>query len=168
MSGADVDSSNSCLSWKSGDKSWTNFATLDPRRFGHSAVSFQDRVLLLGGDESPFTGVELPSGREFFLPYAVGRDACLIPQTDGFIVTGGTSGVWDYVEKYSSTGEFVENLPYLVIGRRAHACGTFEDGDGRAVLLVTGGISSGNKEVLSSTEMLWPDSDGLWTSWTAG
>jgi len=157
-----------CLSWQKGESAWTpGFATLDPLRVGHSAVSFGDQLLLVGGEESPRTGVELPSGREFELSYDV-KNACLIPQSDGFIVTGGVVGGWNYVEKYSSDGEFVEDLPSFEIGRRDHACGAFEDGEGRAVLLITGGYGFENRNGLSSTEMLWPDSDGYWTSWATG
>ena len=130
-------SADTCLSWQKGEGSWSPYAALDPPRVGHSAVSFGDQLLLVGGEESPRTGVELPSGREFSLFYDV-KDACLIPLTDGFVVTGGVHGGWNYVEKYSSKGEFVEDLPSFEIGRRDHACGTFEDGNGRAVLLITG------------------------------
>ena len=150
-----------CMRWQKGEGSWTPWITLDPPRNGHSAVSFGDRLLLVGGEESPRTGVELPSGREFALSYDV-KNACLIPQSDGFIVTGGVVGGWNYVEKYSSNGEFVEDLPSFEIGRRDHACGAFEDGEGRAVLLITGGYGFENRDGLSSTEMLWPDSDSYW------
>jgi len=154
-------SADTCLSWQKGESSWTPFATLDPPRVGHSAVSFGDQLLLIGGDDSPRTGVELPSGREFSLSYDV-QNACLIPQSDGFIVTGGIVGGWNYVEKYSSKGEFVEDLPSFETGRRDHACGTFEDGEGRTVLLITGGYGFESRNGLSSTEMLWPDSDSYW------
>ena len=108
-----------------------------------------------------FDRVELPSGREFSLSYDV-QNACLIPQSDGFIVTGGIVGGWNYVEKYSSKGDFVEDLPSFETGRRDHACGTFEDGEGRTVLLITGGYGFESRNGLSSTEMLWPDSDSYW------
>jgi len=149
------------MRWQKGEGAWTPWINLDPPRNGHSAVSFGDQLLLIGGEESPRTGIELPSRREFELPYDV-KNACLIPQSDGFIVTGGVVGGWNYVEKYSSNGEFVEDLPSFEIGRRDHACGAFEDGEGRAVLLITGGYGFENRNGLSSTEMLWPDSDSYW------
>ena len=169
-SGQPAVNADTCLSWQKGESNWSTYATLDPPRVGHSAVSFGDRLLLVEGKESPKTGVELPSGREFSLNFAV-EEACLIPQTDSFIVTGGIVGGQTYVEKYSSTGEFIEDLPSLKIGRRVHACGTFEDGDGRAVLLITGGYGpygQPNPNGLSSTELLRSDSDGKWTSWATG
>lgn len=161
---------DSCLSWQKGARNWSSYATLDPPRVDHNAVSFGDRLLLVGGSESPKTGVELPSGRELSLSYNV-KEACLISLTDGFIVTGGIAtgtGSWSLVQKYSSTGEFIELLPSFTIGRRRHACGTFEDEAGRAVLLITGGYGFENRNGLNSTELLRSDSDGKWTSWTAG
>ena len=134
---------DSCISWKQGQTTWSSFATLDPVRVDHSAVSFGDRLLLIGGTgESGETGVELPTGRIFPMHQPVSY-ACLIPQTEGFIVTGGLHLDGTVVDAYSSTGDFVSSLPSFVEGRRGHGCGSFVDGDGANVLLIAGGREIG-------------------------
>ena len=166
--GVDASGSNTdtCVRWWSGLTSWQSFTSLRFSRVRHSAVSFGRTFLLLGGEASPRTGVEFgidTHGRKFELNRPV-LGACVISQTDTFIVTGGETGGWNFVEKYSSDGEFLESLPSFEHGRRDHACGSFEDEDGRTVLLVTGGYGVKEKDSIRSTELLWPDTN----DWVTG
>ena len=130
----------------------------------------KDTLLLLGGTESPETSVLLPSGEEFSFPWHV-EDACVI--TDGpsafGVITGGVVGERNSVAVWPSESGEVSILPILKTGRRAHACESFVDRDGNLVLLVTGGYGFENRDGLSSTEMLWIDSEGeVATGWIAG
>ena len=124
------------------------------------SVFNEDGLFLLGGTESPETTVLLPSGEEFSSAWHV-EDACVISLNGGFIITGGVVGEWNSVVLW---GDSVSMLPSLKTGRRAHACGYFEVGDGNWVFLVTGGYGFENRDGLSSTEMLGPDSwqKGSW------
>ena len=85
--------------------------------------------------------------------------ACAIELEDRVILTGGVSRAKVHV--YNQEG-YVMDLPDLVQGRQAHACGYFVNDAGHRVHLVTGGYSD---DFLSSTEILY-NGDPAWT--TAG
>ena len=74
------------------------------------------------------------------------------------IVTGGVSRAKVHV--YEEQGH-VMDLPDMVQGRQAHACGAFVNGAGHRVYLVTGGHAE--TDFLSSTEILY-NGDPAWTT----
>jgi len=109
----------------------------------------------------------LTSTASFNLTYDT-KSTCGIKAQDKFVITGG----WDSyspgwaiktVTRYSKTGE-TETLPQLNVGRRSHACGSYQTDEGDNVLLVTGGQQRSEPERyinLDSTEVL-EDMAGTW------
>jgi len=152
---------DNCISWSKSDSNttWQHFADLSPIRGGHVAYSNtkEKKILLMGGEYegSNQTGVELPGGRTFELHHEA-ISSCLIPLDQHFVIVGKT------VDRYTSTGEFVEEMPELNIPRRDAACSSFADHNGDIVLVVVGGYEIGSPEVFSSTEFLLPGA-AFWT-----
>jgi len=174
-----------CWSWQKGDDAWQLFAKLDQDRFGQMPYAHGDRLLLIGGnaynrngtvtvmDDS--TGIELPSGRVFNLNNWA-HYSCLIPDEDTFILAGATHlsigqnlpPIFGLVEKYSSTGEFIEYLPSLTPSDHNsvhyYACGTFEYGQGNKAYMVMSGWRTGGPEYEGATEVLFQHAD----AWVPG
>jgi len=76
---------------------------------------------------------------------------------DTFIITGGVdSSAPDWalnsVVRYNSQGES-EVLPSLTVRRYSHACTSYLNGDGKRIILVTGGYNTG-AEYPDSTELM--------------
>jgi len=132
--------------------------TLQMRRYHTSAVTDQG-VLLVGGMDSPTT-TELVSlhGGESRPGFALSkgrREHCSI-QTgpNSFVLTGGhLTDTFNLVTEFTLIGlDQVEtkDLPTLKQGRFQHACGAYDIGATK-MLIVTGGEYGGNS--LSSTEV---------------
>ena len=137
-----------CWSWQKGDDKWQLYASLDLNRYTARAISFGDRFLLIGAGGITIpplwdTGVELPSGRTFDLEnLAILRSFCLIPSGDTFILAGAHDGSTTLgpglVERYSSSGEFIEYLPSLSNAYVDLGCGSFKEDQGNTALLMVG------------------------------
>jgi len=86
--------------------------------------------------------------------------ACGVEVDDTFIITGYITpedrSAPDYalnsVVRYNSQGES-EVLPSLTVRRYGHACASYLNGDGKRVVLVSGGYNTGALE-LDSTELM--------------
>lgn len=83
-------------------------------------------------------------------------NACGIPTPNTYFLTGGLvwTGRWSrtsQVSSYSTTG-WTQDLPDLTIERQLHACSFYTTDSGEDVLMVTGGLTTGNKR-LDSTEV---------------
>ena len=142
--------SSTCYSWHKGEASWRHFASFDPRP-GHKVYTYRDQLLIIGGDwdneYTSSTGMELPSNRIFNLGNPVlgfnsraSEASCLISNGDSFVLVGLRNQQfpgYDFVEEYSSTGEFLRSLSYFDsdLHRNFPACGTFLDDQGDTVLL---------------------------------
>merc|ERR1712025_892425 len=84
------------------------------------------------------------------------RDACGVEVDDTFIITGGKDydapdNALNSVVRYNSQGES-EVLPSLTVRRKSHACASYLNGDGKRVVLVSGGVTSA--AYLDSTELM--------------
>merc|ERR1711971_453953 len=116
---------------------------------------------------------ELPSGRVFNFNTQV-TWACLIPDGDTFILAGvtnfstTTNNPFGVVEKYSSTGEFIEQLPLLTPRVPSipsyYACGTFEDGQGDKAYMVMSKWVGSNGDRTYTTEVLFQNAN----AWVPG
>ena len=142
--------SSTCYSWHKGEASWRHFASFDPRP-GHKVYTYRDQLLIIGGDwdneYTSSTGMELPSNRIFNLGNPVlgfnsraSEASCLISNGDSFVLVGLRNQQfpgYDFVEEYSSTGEFLRSLSYFDsdLHRNFPACGTFLDEQGDTVLM---------------------------------
>lgn len=94
----------------------------------------------------------------FTLKYKT-NEACVIPDEDSVVVTGGyysRNKVTRYYRNGTST-----SLPDLQDGRNGHACGHYVDSNNKKVFLVTGGhYSSNGYYYRSSTEELTHKAEG--------
>jgi len=85
-------------------------------------------------------------------------DACGVEVDDTFIITGGLDydapdKALNSVVRYNSQGES-EVLPSLTVRRLGHACASYLNGDGKRVVLVSGGGNYGAAGYLDSTELM--------------
>jgi len=118
-------------------------------------------VMLLGGVRAKTTEVISSNFNStkpsWDLKYKTSR-ACGVEVDDTFIITGGLDyDAPDYalnsVVRYNSQGES-EVLPSLTVRRSDHACASYLNGDGKRVVLVTGGYNWGAGGSLDSTELM--------------
>ena len=80
--------------------------------------------------------------------------ACLISQSDSFLLVGSESGLERRrIERYSSEGNFIETLPHSETDSLDTACGSFEDSEGQTVLLITS--DDGGTELLLQNANAW-------------
>merc|ERR1711988_1805783 len=118
-------------------------------------------VMLLGGDDSEQTTEVISSNFKSTKPswdlkYKT-DEACGVEVDDTFIITGGvdiSAPDWtlNSVVRYNSQG-VSEVLPSLTVRRSDHACASYLNGDGKRVVLVSGGTNYGVPR-LDSTELM--------------
>ena len=76
------------------------------------------------------------------------------------VITGGQQGRGKYgaplslVERYNFAGPLIQTLPSLNQARWTHACAVLNTGEGEAVLVAGGRITSSRGDELSSVEMM--------------
>merc|ERR1712032_23595 len=184
-----IDTEQSCITWRSGQDEWTEYATLSQERYFHAAVvrpngttvQDHDSILLIGGG----TFFTRRNTEHVTLGTAGGlkhdsQATCAVntPYNQrGFITIGGwgssylrnwaTSETEDAVHgKVYRYGENPGYLPDLVTPRQHHGCSSFLTDQGEEAILVAGGMVKGwNGEVgtpISSTELFLP-STNRWT-----
>merc|ERR1711988_941271 len=135
-------------------------------RLGHLCWSLPGgggEVMLLGGGYSERTTEVISSNfnstkPSWGLKYKT-EHACGVEVDDTFIITGYITpedrSAPDYalnsVVRYNSQGES-EVLPSLTVRRKSHACASYLNGDGKRVVLVSGGVTSA--AYLDSTELM--------------
>ena len=91
--------------------------------------------------------------RTFSLNYDYSK-ACLISQSDSFLLVGSESGLdRRRIERYSPEGNFIETLPHSETDSLDTACGSFEDSEGQTVLLITS--DDGGTELLLPNANTW-------------
>lgn len=155
----------SCLQFlpNSSTGTWVNYASLAQSRYSHTAHVFQDKVLLLGGDDSPGTAEIIGSDTRYNLHQDT-SDACSIPDESSTILTGGYnsgSGSLKTVARYNMQG-FVENLPDLTKARKLHGCGYYINKWNTKVLVVVGGYGGGDTtELLPTGASAWHYGESL-------
>ena len=119
--------------------------------------TYRDQLLIIGGDwdneYTSSTGIELPSNRIFNLGnpgwgsnLRASESSCLISNGDSFVLVGLRNQKipgYDFVEEYSSTGEFLRGLRYFDsnLHRNFPACGTFQDDGGETAFLTISALS---------------------------
>jgi len=148
-------SENSCEKYDDNDNSWTQIADTRFTRWWHSSAQHEDRILLIGGQDSRGSTEWIPTdgGESQIGPWVVrhGYSHCTIQVSSDLIVVTGGANTFDYVTEYQLTGDSTETvMTSLINGRVHHACGVYREAGGQQVLLVTGGRYSG---YLSSTEV---------------
>jgi len=157
----------SCISWRSGQDEWTEYATLRPEkgRENHAAVVMKgEKIIVIGGRGSARTTGEIVKGETQFPLQNGGYGTCAVAYQTGFLTIGGTPGEGDSdvhgkVDRYDSEGNYLGSLPDLAKPRRSHGCTSFLTDNGEQALLVAGGWNHDGE--LSSTELF---SNGRWTT----
>jgi len=153
----------SCISWRSGQDEWTEYATLSQKREVHAAVVLPtDHLIVLGGYDtsSRYTG-EIVRGEKRVTLQNGGFGTCAVAYQTGFLTIGGFGDSVEHgkVDRYDSEGNYLGSLPDLATPRRFHACTSFLTDNGEQALLVAGGFNG--IDYLSSTELF---SNGRWTT----
>lgn len=159
--GGNTDASKkSCLQLIGGR--WGCEATLNEPRIGHSSMSSQFDLLVMGGSDSPKTAEVVDKGPAFSLDRNIFNacdildDSCfLFPGVDSCIIITGGGDSLTTVSVYTqiSPGQLGNTLytgPSLLVGRKQHGCGSYQDGSDM-ILVVAGGRDKDNT-ILSSTE----------------
>ena len=119
--------------------SWQHLQDTTVRRYSHSSATTKDAVLLIGGQNSdttewiPIDGSPAQPG-----PFTVrhGFGHCTIQTSDDVIVvTGGRDiyDIYDFVTQYHLTDGTETPLTSLGQPRRDHACGVYQDTNGKQV-----------------------------------
>ena len=153
------------------------------RRYHHSSMVVGEKILLMGGSGSRSTTELVPLNGGESVPgvsLQPGRDRhCGIPVAETTVILTGGYSTLSLVTEMSGLGEEEEvvtrELPSLITGRYKHACGSYEEGGRKVILvccghsiltlslqiiLVTGGWGG---TLLSSTEVLdYSQGGGAW------
>ena len=128
---------DSCEKYNDDDKSWTKIADTRSRRYSHSSAQHEDRILLIGGEDSRSTEwISTNGGESQNGPWFVrhGEKHCTIQVSSDLIVVTGGYETNDYVTEYQLTGDATETvMTSLINGRRYHACGVYRQADGQQV-----------------------------------
>jgi len=183
-----IETKQSCISWRSGQDEWTEYATLSHSWYFHAAVvrpngtasPDHDVIFLIGGP----TYYMRRSVAKVELDTAIGglkhdsEGTCAVNTAynqSGFITIGGwgssalgnwggskpEDGVHGKVNRY---GKNSGSLPDLVTPRKHHGCSSFLTDQGEEAILVAGGSVEGSEGwiPISSTELFLP-STNRWT-----
>merc|ERR1712012_179167 len=114
------------------------------------------------------SGVDLPSGRTFPLKsLAMENMVCLIPTGDTFVLAGAintNTGTFGLVERYSSNGVFIENLPSLQEFYWNLGCGSFKDDHGNTALIVVGRGGGPDPDHMTEAKILYDGTE----AWVPG
>ena len=128
---------DSCERYNDDDNSWTKIADTRSRRYSHSSAQHEDRILLIGGEDSRSTEwISTNGGESQAGPWLVrhGWDHCTIQVSSDLIVVTGGWKTLDYVTEYQLTGDATETvMTSLINGRRYHACGGYRETGGQQV-----------------------------------
>merc|ERR1711971_1054543 len=161
------------------NNTWQNGSQTLFSRYLHTSAVTSRGLLLVGGIEYSNTTELLKEDgtAEESFPLLPGRsEHCSVQVSTSSLVVIGGSGAWSLVTEYSGLDEDAilqkipmaslcvaaitsRELPQLVEGRQAHACGSYMIGDVQ-MLLVTGGYSPAR--ALDSTEVLDFTNAGQW------
>ena len=128
---------DSCEIYNGGGE-WTHLAdTSSTRRFHSSAVKDDDRILLIGGEDSRSTEwISVDGSPSQPGPFHVrhGDSHCTIQVSSDLIVVTGGWDTWDLVTSYQLSGNGDETpLTPMKQGREYHACGVYQDAGGQQV-----------------------------------
>ena len=121
---------------------WVKMADTLQYRYGHTTEVTSDKILLIGGDNANTTTelvtVNGQSVEGFSLDHVRSRH-CSVKISDSTVVIIGGGNTWARVTEYSGIGREVTSreLPDLLTGRQAHACGQFMDGETQVMTLVS-------------------------------
>jgi len=144
---------------------WDVLAVTKESRRYHSAASTSQGLLLLGGSDSPET-TEIVQDNQTLQSFKLSpgrKNHCSVEIDPSTIVLTGGSRTTSTVTEISNLGNdevFTRDLPFLITGRRNHACGVYTTAPAEQVLLVTGG-EDGFFTYLDSTEILsYPEGTG--------
>merc|ERR1712223_1212224 len=88
-----------CKRYNADDKSWTKIADTSVRRHFHSSAQHEDRILLIGGEESNSTEwIPTRGGDTQIGPWIVrhGSGHCTIQVSSDLIVVTGGYNTYDY------------------------------------------------------------------------
>ena len=128
---------DSCERYNDDDNIRTKIADTRSRRYSHSSAQHEDRILLIGGEDSRSTEwISTNGGEPQVGPWIVrhGEGHCTIQVSSDLIVVTGGSGTYDYVTEYQLTGDATETvMTSLINGRDRHACGVYQEADGQQV-----------------------------------
>merc|ERR1711971_281468 len=154
---------NHCLRFI--NNTWQNGSQTLFSRYLHTSAVTSRGLLLVGGIEYSNTTEFLKEDgtAEESFPLLPGRsEHCSVQVSASSLVVIGGSGAWSLVTEYSGLEDVAvtsRELPQLVEGRQAHACGSYMIAEIQ-MLLVTGGYS--NTRALDSTEVLDFTNVGQW------
>ena len=128
---------DSCERYNDDDNSWTKIADTRSRRYSHSSAQYEDRILLIGGEDSRSTEwITTNGGESQNGPWIVrhGHLHCTIQVSSDLIVVTGGEDTYDYVTEYQLTGDATQTvMTSLINGRREHACGVYREAGGQQV-----------------------------------
>ena len=128
---------NSCEKYNDNDNSWTKVADTRSIREFHSSAQHEDRILLIGGQDSYSTEwISTDGGEAQIGPWVVrhGYVHCTIQVSSDLIVVTGGFRTYDYVTEYQLTSDATETeMTSLINGRYRHACGVYREADGQQV-----------------------------------
>merc|ERR1712130_784397 len=162
---------DSCEIYNGGGE-WSHLVDTISRRYYHSSAVKENRILLIGGQNSRSTEwISLDGSPSQPGPFDVrhGWDHCSAQISEDLIVVSGGDYTSELVTLYQLTGDVDETpLTSMNRGRRGHACGVYRDAGGKQVLLISGGwddsfniFSSTEVAVLSSGSQLeWREVEG--------
>ena len=128
---------DSCEKYNDNDNSWTKIADTRSRRYSHSSAQHEDRILLIGGEDSRSTEwISTDGGESQVGPWIVRHRYwhCTIQVSSDLIVVTGGYNTFNYVTEYQLTGDAYETvMTSLITGRAGHACGVYREAGGQQV-----------------------------------